>query len=807
MAMATSPNEEILNSIARSSHTDAMQCQALPQFYSFTDDNQTASIKVDERRTQSEEKAAIIGYWKGGETHWEGGSSASPAPHADAALSPEATTEPAVSVDQNQEPRKSPRPRIQVVIPDHWRPKSFHGVPFFAALPHRKFSRKTPSCGVVPPPSAVEEEDLDQDPKLPPQPTRAPVLQLPEEVISPQPLCRAEHPSNAAVHQPAPKPTSRPSVSSSSSSSYADYDDGTPSNYSRRTSVTSVQDELTLDTAHPKPIRPECGQRKNSAFSILNPVAAGVFGEYSPVLSRTTREKGASTVGSPLDDLPIPSPPRELPSPSELEAAFARVQISSISAASSAKSIKRRSASAGSRSFQSRLATPNHATSSKNASKRIPSPTLSETEAELERHLATIAEGSTPIPDGTHEHTHQIESDVPPPIPRKNSARRAKSDMYVSSNPVLHTPTTPVARSTIARALSLRPSMKGKAPSAAPNPSTSRSSTFPIQGQYLRGTTAASDADVSPGGAETVILKVFEALDDFDDLFATAIVNKEFYSVFKRHELSLMRKVLHAMSPSAWEHRETCPPWTFEPGTEYDGPKPEYIPETYLECYVRDSCTINALQSLIHERCQSILRPKTAAALVSTDPQESSYVNDALWRIWTFCEIFGCGKGREDDIVGQMDWLKGGELVHQQSCRATIMSSDSFGLSSVLMCAPDYFAKGNAGGLTAEQLYDMTELWNCLGVLIQGIYGRAVEARQYGVFDRTDIEGGDIDGEEAMLGATLPFTPKLIPTNFSTQKNGAPTSSPTASPPSSISLPPQPTKTPPSSRSPPAKAT
>ncbi|EON66452.1 hypothetical protein W97_05550 [Coniosporium apollinis CBS 100218] len=340
---------------------------------------------------------------------------------------------------------------------------------------------------------------------------------------------------------------------------------------------------------------------------------------------------------------------------------------------------------------------------------------------------------------------------MPPPIPRKSSARRAKSDTYVSSDRVLHTPTTPVARSTIARALSLRPSVKGKAPSAAPNPSTSRSSTFPIQGQHLRGPTAASDADVSPGGAETVILKVFEALDDFDDLFATAIVNKGFYSVFKRHELSLMRKVLHAMSPSAWEHRETCPPWTFEPGTEYDGPKPEYIPETYLECYVRDSCTINALQSLIHERCQSLLRPRTAAALVSTDPQESSYVNDALWRIWTFCEIFGCGKGREDDIVGQMDWLKGGELVHQQSCRATIMSSDSFGLSSVLMCAPDYFAKGNAGGLTAEQLYDMTELWNCLGVLIQGIYGRAVEARQYGVFDRTDIEGGDIDGEEAML--------------------------------------------------------
>jgi hypothetical protein len=44
------------------------------------------------------------------------------------------------------------------------------------------------------------------------------------------------------------------------------------------------------------------------------------------------------------------------------------------------------------------------------------------------------------------------------------------------------------------------------------------------------------------------------------------------------------------------------------------------------------------------------------------------------------------------------------------------------------------------------------ELWNCLGVLLQGFEGRTAQAREYGIFDNTDIRGGDIDGEEMMLG-------------------------------------------------------
>lgn len=257
---------------------------------------------------------------------------------------------------------------------------------------------------------------------------------------------------------------------------------------------------------------------------------------------------------------------------------------------------------------------------------------------------------------------------------------------------------------------------------------------------------------ISPEIAEGVILSILKSLESLDDLFATVVVNKGFYRVFKRHELSLMRSALKKMSPPAWEHREICPPEHYENEPDTAHPKPDYSPTAYLQYYMRDMYIIAALKSLILEQCQSFLRPETAAALASNDQAESSRVDDAFWRIWTFCKIFGCGKGREDDIVAQMDWLKGGALIHQKTCRSTILTTDSFDITGTFASAPDCFAKGNGNGLSAEQLYDMTELWTCLGVLLQGFEGRIEQARQHGVYEHTDVRGGDIDGEEVVLG-------------------------------------------------------
>ncbi|EKG13762.1 UBA-like protein [Macrophomina phaseolina MS6] len=260
---------------------------------------------------------------------------------------------------------------------------------------------------------------------------------------------------------------------------------------------------------------------------------------------------------------------------------------------------------------------------------------------------------------------------------------------------------------------------------------------------------------IDPDAAERVIFSILETLHSLDDLFSLARVNRGFYRVFKRHELQLMRAVLRNQSPPAWEHREVSPPYpegAEQPHPDSALPPPEYSPSSFYSHHMRDTHVIAALKSLVLTRCQSFLRPETVMALANSDAARAARVDNAFWRIWTFCKIFGSRKGREDDIVGQMDWLRGGPLVHQTGIRSTIMTTDSFDASNALLNAPDHFAKGNGkNGLSAEELYDVTEIWTCMGVLISGLEGRTEQAREFGVYEVTDVRGGDIDGEETML--------------------------------------------------------
>ncbi|KAL5393636.1 hypothetical protein PMIN02_005745 [Paraphaeosphaeria minitans] len=255
---------------------------------------------------------------------------------------------------------------------------------------------------------------------------------------------------------------------------------------------------------------------------------------------------------------------------------------------------------------------------------------------------------------------------------------------------------------------------------------------------------------ITPEIAEGVIFSILRNLESLDDLFACAIANRGFYRVFKRHELVLMKAALRKTSPPAWEHREICYPGHDQlDEEELDRPRQEYTPTSFIQYYMRDMYIIAAIKSLIKDKCQSFMRAEISAAIVSENPYRSARVDDALWRIWTFCKIFGSGRGREEDIVAQMDWLKGGPMVHQKTATHSALFADDF--NETLASAPECFAMGNESGLSAEQLFDMMELWNCLGVLLQPIEGRTIQAREYGIYDNTNVRGGDIDGEELML--------------------------------------------------------
>ena len=257
---------------------------------------------------------------------------------------------------------------------------------------------------------------------------------------------------------------------------------------------------------------------------------------------------------------------------------------------------------------------------------------------------------------------------------------------------------------------------------------------------------------ISADAAEKVLLRILENLDNLQDLFATATVSRGFYRTFKRHELPLMKNALYGMSPAAWELREMSLPY---PGLQGEGdasPRLDYTPSLYLQHYMRDMYTMIALKSMILIHCESFLRADTITALAGGETERASQIDDAFWRVWTFCQIFGCGSNREDDIVAQMDWLRGGPMARKQKRKDNAANK-----SDNAVFAPTVtFGFGNANGLTAEDLYDMTEIWTCLGVLVRGFQGKRQEARNVGIFDNAaNLTAGDVEAEDAVLGTWI----------------------------------------------------
>ncbi|KAK2782085.1 hypothetical protein FQN52_001198 [Onygenales sp. PD_12] len=252
--------------------------------------------------------------------------------------------------------------------------------------------------------------------------------------------------------------------------------------------------------------------------------------------------------------------------------------------------------------------------------------------------------------------------------------------------------------------------------------------------------------------AASIIYGIMQKIDNLEDLFNLAAINRGFYRVFKEHALSLIKDTLFRMSPAAWELREISPPWETEhEAAEIDMPVPEYTPNLYIQHYTRDLFTMVALKSLILVRCESFLRPDTARALAGLDEVRCNEIDDAFWRVWTFCKLFGCGKGREDDVTAQADWLNGGHVAENESRGTSMLLQYPFGVNSVLFDAPPGFAKGNHGGLSSTELYDMMEIWTCLGVLLQVFHGKCKEARQFGVFEGFEVKVGDVAQEEALI--------------------------------------------------------
>ncbi|KAK5115051.1 hypothetical protein LTR62_001748 [Meristemomyces frigidus] len=260
---------------------------------------------------------------------------------------------------------------------------------------------------------------------------------------------------------------------------------------------------------------------------------------------------------------------------------------------------------------------------------------------------------------------------------------------------------------------------------------------------------------------EEVLLQILSCLHSPEDLFATAQINRGMYRVFKQHEMDLIQATHYNESPAAWELRQWCPPDRSESETSSKASSQlEHTPQTYLSCRRRDEAVTAALKERLLAHHPSLLRPETSSASNPTTHQSDRYAA-ALNRLWTFTKIFGCGKGREEDITGQLDWLKGGLLANNSDVVATVNTNLEFEMGSVLLNPPDFFAEGNGEGegLTAQQLFDLTELWGCLSsLLLRSYQGKVEEARGAGVFDSCPrLVRGDYEAEQGMLDEWLYF--------------------------------------------------
>ncbi|KAJ5504932.1 hypothetical protein N7463_007806 [Penicillium fimorum] len=249
-----------------------------------------------------------------------------------------------------------------------------------------------------------------------------------------------------------------------------------------------------------------------------------------------------------------------------------------------------------------------------------------------------------------------------------------------------------------------------------------------------------------------LIMTIMQNIDSLDDLFNFALVNKKIYTSFKGRELPMLKNALFKMSPPAWELREMSPPWEMEWQLliDPDSQVPEYTPTLYLQRYAQDIYTLAKLKALVLARCAPFLRHDTIRGLAGVDNTRAEEVDDAFWRLWTFCRIFGCGKGRENDIAGQIDWLKGGVQAKNHSTSASTITQP-FGINHVLFEPPEGFGRGNLSGLSQKQMYDLTEIWTCMGVLLQPLHGKCVEARKVGIFDSLNVPDGELALEETVL--------------------------------------------------------
>jgi hypothetical protein len=240
-------------------------------------------------------------------------------------------------------------------------------------------------------------------------------------------------------------------------------------------------------------------------------------------------------------------------------------------------------------------------------------------------------------------------------------------------------------------------------------------STVPSSSRSAQATRKRNNRPITAATAERVIYRIMCSVHTAQDLQATAMVSKGFYRTFQRNESKLVSHLMFKSSRAAWELRRST--LALRGSNDF-----------LLKDYRRDCRTLDALKAFIVAHCSASCKPSTLIGLLGQDDVRAVQINDALWRIWTFCSLFGNTVGQSGPAQTEIDWLNGSRAPSNKHLGAG-------------------FAIGNGKGLTIGELEDMNEMWQCLQVLVSGFHGREQEAKRYGVFDNWHLRETTTDSQ------------------------------------------------------------
>jgi hypothetical protein len=233
--------------------------------------------------------------------------------------------------------------------------------------------------------------------------------------------------------------------------------------------------------------------------------------------------------------------------------------------------------------------------------------------------------------------------------------------------------------------------------------------------RLLQATKKHTHRPITSTTAERVIYRIMCSAHTAQDLQATAMVSKGFYRTFQRNESKLVSHLIFKSSKAAWELRRST--LALKGANDF-----------LLKDYIRDCRTIVALKAFIVAHCSASCKRSTLVGLLGQDEARMAQIDDALWRIWTFCMLFGNTVGQLEPAQTEIDWLNGSKAASNKQLGAG-------------------FAIGNEKGLTIRELEDMNEMWQCLQVLVSGFRGREQEAKRYGIFDNWHLRETSTDSQ------------------------------------------------------------